>query len=156
MGRTGDHNYFEDFTEGDVIEHRRGKTVSEVDNVLLTNLVMNTAEAHFNEDSMLETEFGERIVFGGINLAIVNGLASPDITENAIRELSYDDVRFTNPVYHGDTLYAESEVLEKRPSDHREDAGIVTFRVRGHNQDGDQVLEAAKTVLVKRRPAGGG
>lgn len=151
MPRTGPDNYYEDFEVGDVYEHRRGKTVTEMDNVLMTNIVMNTAEAHFNEDLMKDSEFGERIVYGGINLAIVCGLASTDITENAITELSYDDVRFTTPVVHGDTLYAESEVVDKAPADDRDDAGEVTFRVRGFNQDDEQVLEATKTVLLRCR-----
>ncbi len=151
MGRTGDHNYFEDFTEGDVYEHTRGKTMSAVENVQLTNLVLNTAQAHFNEDQMQDREFGERISFGGINLALVCGLASEDISENAITELGYDDVSFQQPVYHGDTLYAESEVLDTRAADDRDDGGVVTFRVRGYNQDGEQVLGATKTVLLKKR-----
>lgn len=151
MGRTGDHNYFEDFQTGQVYEHTRGKTVTEMDNVLLTNLVLNTAQAHFNEDAMDESEFGERIVYGGINLSIVCGLASEDISENAITELAYDDVAFERPVFHGDTLYAESEVLETRESDERPDGGVVTFRVRGFNQDGERVLVATKKVLLKKR-----
>jgi itaconyl-CoA hydratase len=151
MGRTGDHNYFEDFEEGEVYEHTRGKTVGPTENVQLTNLVMNTAQAHFNEDQMQDREFGERITFGGINLALVCGLASEDISENAITELGYDDVRFQNPVMHGDTLYAESEVLETREAEDRDDGGVVSFRVRGYNQEGEQVLGATRTVLLKKR-----
>ena len=151
MGRTGDHNYFEDFTEGEIYEHTRGKTVTEMDNVLLTNLVLNTAQAHFNEDAMAGTEFGQRIVYGGINLSIVCGLASEDISENAITELAYDDVSFETPVFHGDTLYAESEVLDKSEAADRPAAGVVTFRVRGFNQNDEKVLGATKKVLVKRR-----
>jgi len=151
MGRTGDHNYFEDFEEGEVYEHTRGKTMSEVENVQLTNLVMNTAEAHFNEDVMADREFGERIAYGGINLSLVCGLASGDISENAVTILGFDDVAFQQPVTHGDTLYAESEVLEKREAEERDDGGIVDFRVRGFDQDGDQVLGATQTVLLKKR-----
>lgn len=150
MGRTGSHNYFEDFEVGQVYQHTRGKTVTEMDNVLLTNLVLNTAQPHFNEDVMTDHEFGQRIVFGGVNLSIVCGLASEDISENAITELGYDDVAFTKPVFHGDTLYAESEVLEKHDAEDREDAGVVTFRVTGHNQDDEQVLQAEQTVLLKK------
>jgi acyl dehydratase len=151
MSRTGDHNYFEDFEEGQVWEHTRGKTMTEMDNVLLTNLVMNTAEGHFNADLMEDSEFGERIVYGGINLSLVFGLASEDISENAITELAVEDVRFLTPVFHGDTLYAESEVLHKRESDERPDGGIVIFRVRGYNQDDEKVLSATKKVLLKKR-----
>lgn len=151
MGRTSNHNYYEDFEVGTVYEHTRGKTMTEMDGVLLTNLVLNTAQGHFNEDRMKDSEFGQRIVYGGVNLSLVCGIASEDISENAITELAYDDVQFTTPVFHGDTLYAESEVLDKRDSDERPDAGVVTFRVRGFNQDDEQVLGATKKILVKKR-----
>ena len=151
MGLTGDHNYLEDFREGQVWEHTRGKTMTEMDNILITNLVMNTSEGHFNEDQMKDSEFGERIVYGGINLSLVLGIASEDISENAITELGLDEVRFLTPVTHGDTLYAESEVLETREAEDRDDAGVVTFRVRGYNQDDNHVLGATKTVLLKKR-----
>jgi itaconyl-CoA hydratase len=150
MGLTGDHNYFEDFEEGQVWEHTRGKTMTEMDNVLITNLVMNTSEGHFNEDQMKDSEFGERITYGGINLSLVLGIASEDISENAITELGLEEVRFLTPVTHGDTLYAESEVLETRAAD-RDDVGVVTFRVRGYNQDDEHVLGTTKTVLLKKR-----
>lgn len=147
MSRTSDHNYFEDFEVGETYRHTRGKTVTEMDNVMLTNMVLNTAQAHFNE---VDSPFGERIVYGGVNLSIVCGLASEDISENAIAELGFDEIRFTNPVFHGDTLYAESEVLDKRDADNRSDGGVVTFEVRGYNQDDDQVVHAVKNILLKR------
>lgn len=150
MGRTSNHNYYEDFEIGVTYEHTRGKTITEMDNVLLTNLVMNTAQGHFNEDLMSESEFGERIVYGGINLSMVAGLASEDISENAITELAYDDIQFKRPVTHGDTLYATSEVLSKRDSDKRSDGGVVEFRIRGYNQNNEQVLGATKKVLLKK------
>ena len=151
MGRTSDHNYYEDFEVGEIYEHTRGKTITEMDNVAITNLVLNTAQGHFNEDQMEDSEFGERIVYGGINLSMVCGLASEDISENAITELGYDEVRFNNPVFHGDTLYAESEVRSKRDSEERRDGGVVEFRVRGYNQDDEQVVGATKRVLLKKR-----
>ena len=150
MPRTSEDNYYEDFEVGQVYEHPRGKTMTEMDNVLITNLVLNTAQGHFNEDSMEDSEFGQRIVYGGINLSLTCGLASETISENAISILGMDDVRFTTPVFHGDTLYAESEVLEKRDAEDRDDAGVVTFRVTGHNQDDEQVLQAEQTVLLKK------
>jgi acyl dehydratase len=99
---------------------------------------------------MADSEFGQRIVYGGINLSLVCGLASETISENALSILSMDDVRFTTPVFHGDTLYAESEVVEKREAEDRDDAGVVTFRVTGYNQDDEQVLGADQTVLLKK------
>lgn len=150
MPITSNDNYFEDFNTGEVYEHPRGKTMTEMDNVSLTNLVLNTAEGHFNEDAMQDREFGERIVYGGINLSLVAGLASETVSENALDILGFDDVRFTTPVFHGDTLYAESEVIDKHETETRPDGGVVTFHVRGYNQDDEQVLEAEQTVLLKK------
>src|SRR6266571_1717001 len=113
---TGKDNYFEDFVPGAVMRHARGKTVEAIENVILTNLVMNTAQAHFN----------------------------------ALAELALDKIRFSHPVFHGDTLYAFTEVLAVGPSD-REDAGIVHFRHWGVNQDEKIVFEGERRVLIKRR-----
>jgi acyl dehydratase len=147
---TGKGNYFEDFAPGEVMRHARGKTVSELENVLITNLVMNTAQGHFNEHAMADTMFGKRITFGGVTASLVIGLASEDTSENALAELSLDKIRFTNPVFHDDTIYAYTEVLGAEPSE-REDAGIVRFRHWGINQDDKTVFEGERSVLVKRR-----
>lgn len=147
---TGRDNYFEDFVPGTVMRHARGKTVEPLENVLITNLVMNTAQGHFNEHVMKDSRFGHRITFGGVTLSLVIGLAAQDTAENALAELSLDNIRFSAPVFHGDTLYAFSEVLAIGPSD-RADAGIVTFRHWGVNQDEKVVFEGERRVLVKRR-----
>ncbi len=153
MSITGTQNYFEDFAVGDIYLHQRGRTVTEMDNVMLTNLVMNTAELHFNQDLMERTPNvfnNQRVVYGGIVLAMVVGLASQDTSENAIAEVAMDDGRHTAPVFHGDTLYAESEVLAKRDSD-RPYAGIVRFKLRGRNQRGQVVVEIEREVLILKR-----
>jgi len=147
---TGRDNYFEDFVVGAKLRHARGTTVGEVENQLLTKLVLNTADAHFNEDRMKSTPFGGRLVFGLVTGAIVIGLATQDTAENALAELGLDAVRFRAPVFHGDTLYAYTEVLEKRDAG-RDDAGVVRFRHWGVKQDGTIVFEGERTVLVKRR-----
>jgi len=151
---TSADNYFEDFEVGLLLRHHRGKTVTEMDNVLLTNLVMNTAEGHFNEDAMKKQDargiFAQRVVFGGINLSMVLGLAAQDTAEQCLRELALDRIRLSHPVFHGDTLYAYSEVLEARAAD-RDDAGIVRFRHYGLNQDDKLCVEAERTVLLKRK-----
>jgi acyl dehydratase len=147
---TGSSNYFEDFTVGDRIEHARGTTIGELENQLLTKLVMNTAQAHFNEHSMKDTPFGQRLVFGLVTGSIVMGLATQDIAENAIAELRLDKLRFTAPVFHGDTLYAYTEVLSKTEVE-REDAGEVTFKHCGVNQHNKVVFEGERTILIKRR-----
>ncbi len=154
MGITGDSNYFEDFNVGDTLVHQRGRTITEADNHMFTSLVMNTAELHFNQnlvDKEPETYYNaRRVVYGGVVLAFAVGLASQDTSENAIAELEMDNGRHTNPVFHGDTIYAESTVMEKRDAD-RPDAGVVKFKLQGKKPDGTVVVEIERTVLVKRK-----
>jgi acyl dehydratase len=147
---TGTDNYFEAFTVGDVFKHARGKTITPLENVLITNLVMNTAQGHFNEHQMSQSAYGHILSYGGVNFSMVLGLASQDCCENALAELALDNIKLTKPVTHGDTLYAYSEVLEIRPSD-REDAGVVVFRHYGVNQRDELVAQVERTVLLKRR-----
>ncbi len=153
---TGKDNYFEDFKVGEVMKHARGKTMEPLEQVMITNLVMNTAEGHFNEDLMAKrsegSKFagGRRVSFGGVNISFFVGIASQDTAENAIAELGMDKIKLMSPVFHGDTLYAYSEVLETKPAD-RDDAGIVRFKHYGVNQDGKQIFEGERTVLIKRR-----
>ena len=149
-GLTGRDNYFEDFTAGDRFEHARGKTITEMDGVLITNLVMNTAQGHFNEHQMASGPMGQRIVFGGVTASMVIGLAMQDTGEQALAELALDKIRFRTPVHHGDTLYAFTEVVSKTDAS-REDAGEVLFRHWGQNQEGKLVFEGERRVLLKRR-----
>jgi itaconyl-CoA hydratase len=146
-------NYFEDFKLGDVIIHPRGRTVGD-EHMALTNIVMNTAQLHFNQalcDEDPKTYFdGRRVVFGGLVLAFVAGLASEETTENALAELSMNEGKHLKPVFAGDTLFAESTVLAKRDAE-RPDAGIVRFKLVGKNQHHEVVLEIEREVLVKRR-----
>ena len=142
--------YYEDFEPGETLRHHRGKTLTEMDQVLITNLVMNTAAAHFDEELMKDHMFGRRVAFGGVTIALVIGLAAQDTAENALAELSLDKIRLTQPVFHGDTLYAYTKVLGKEEAD-REDAGIVEFHHWGVNQDDKIVFEGDRRVLIKRR-----
>lgn len=153
---TGKDNYFEDFKVGEVIKHARGKTMEPLEQVLITNLVMNTAEGHFNEDLMAKrtegSKFagGKRVSFGGVNISFFVGMASQDTAENCIAELGMDKIKLMSPVFHGNTLYAYTEVLETKDAD-RPDAGIIRFKHYGVNQDGKQIFEGERTVLMKRR-----
>ena len=149
MALTGTSNYFEDFVPGQKLRHVRGKTMCEHDNVGITLQVMNTAQAHFNEHSMQGT-YGKRLQFGGVTIAMVIGLAMQDTGENALAELGLDKIRLKTPVFHGDTLYAYTEVLQTRDSD-REDAGEVRFRHLGVNQNDEVVFEGERLALIKRR-----
>ena len=143
--------WFEDFTPGERMRHARGSTVGEVENLLLTKLVLNTAQAHFNEHVMAGSALGDgRLVFGLITGSIVIGLATEDTAEHALAEVALDRLRFTAPVHHGDTLYAFTEVLTRSDAE-RDDAGLVRFKHWGANQEGTIVFEAERTVLVKRR-----
>ncbi len=156
MALTGDGNYFEDFEPGAVMRHARGKTMCEQDNVGITLQVLNTAEGHFNEDLMQRNAMGRegwnaRLQFGGVTIAMVIGMAMQDTGENAVAELGLDKIRLKAPVFHGDTLYAYSEVLEKRQSD-QPNAGVVVFKHYGVNQKDQVVFEGERTLLVKKKP----
>ena len=152
---TGKSNFFEDFIVGEVYEHARGKTVEGLENVLITNLLLNTAQAHFNEDFAQSLDQKHRITFGGVTASIIIGLAMQDTGENAIEEVGLDRVRFRVPVLHGDTLYAFTEVLNKEdePADPRghKDVGLLHFRHWGLNQRGETVFEGERRVLIKKR-----
>lgn len=146
---TGRSNYFEDFAVGTVMEHARGKTVEPLENVLFTNLVLNTAQSHFNADIMTRDARKYRLVYGGVTASIVVGLAAQDTAENALAELAMDKIRFPASVFHGDTLYAYSEVLALEDGT-RPDAGEVLFRHWGLNQDKTIVFTGERRVLIKR------
>ena len=143
--------YYEDFTIGDVYKHPYGRTVTETDNVWFTNLTMNLNPMHFNEAYAAETEFGERLVDGTFVIALAVGMSVIDISANATANLGYDDIRHHGPVYHGDTLFVESEVLDKRESESRDHVGIVTTELRAYNQDDDLVLSLERTPMVLKR-----
>jgi itaconyl-CoA hydratase len=149
---TGTGNWFEDFAVGTRMRHVRAATIDEVENNYLSKQVMNTAQAHWNEEVMRGSPLGDgRLVFGLITASVTVGLTSQDTAENALAELGLDSVRFAKPVHHGDTITAYTEVLEAGDAPDRDDAGIVRFKHWGRNQRGDIVCELERTVLVKRR-----
>ena len=142
----------EDLQVGQVIKHNTGRTITETDNVLFSALTMNTQPLHLNEDYASKTEFGQRIVNGLFTLALATGLTVADLTEGTIvANLGYESVRHPHPMFHGDTLYAETEVVDKRDSRSRPNAGIVRFRHTGRNQHGVVVLEFERTALMLKR-----
>jgi itaconyl-CoA hydratase len=147
---TGKDNYFEDFVVGAVMRHARGKTIEAAEHVMVTNLVMNSAQGHFNEEAAKATPFGKRMTFGGYTAALVIGLSSQDTSENALAELSLHKIRFATPVFAGDTIIAFTEVLGVSEADDPA-AGIVHFKHWGVNQDDKVVFEGERKVLVKRR-----
>ena len=147
--------FYEDFQVGDVYKHPYGRTVTETDNVWFTNVTMNANPMHFNEPYAAGTEFGERLVDGTFVFALAVGMSVVDVSANATANLGYDDVRHHAPVFHGDTIFAESEVVEKRESSSREHVGIVTTELRAYNQDDVKVLSLTRTPMVLKREHAG-
>ena len=142
---------FEDFEVGDVYEHPLGRTVSETDNAWFTLLTQNTAPIHVDRHYAEQTEFGRPLVNSCYTLALVTGQSVTDVSQNVIANLGWDEVRLPHPVFEGDTVYSRSEVLGTRISRSRPEAGIVTVRTEGFNQDGVVVISFRRTVLVYRR-----
>jgi acyl dehydratase len=140
--------YFEDFVVGDVYEHRPGKTVTEYDNHLFTLLTLNTHPIHFDAEYAKASEFGRNLVVSPYTLALLIGMSVSDVSQKAIANLGMDEVKFTAPVFAGDTLYGESEVLAKRESKSRPGQGIVTIRTLGKNQRGEVVCTFKRDVLI--------
>jgi len=146
--------YFEDLTVGDHIRHTQGRTITEMDNVLFSALTMNTQPLHMNEDFASRTAYGQRIVNGIFTLGLVIGLTVPELTEGTIvANLGYERVVHPNPVFHGDTIYVETEVLEKRASSSRPDRGIVRLKHTGRKPEGTVVIEVERTVMFLKREA---
>jgi acyl dehydratase len=145
--------YFDDLNVGDRFRHPTGRTVTEMDNVLFSALTMNTQPLHLNEDFASQTQFGQRIVHGLFTAGLVVGLSVSELTEGTIvANLGYDKMVHPNPVFHGDTIYAESEVLEKRESASKPDRGIVRLKQIGRKPDGTVVVELERTVMFFKRP----
>lgn len=142
---------FEDFDVGAVYEHRPGRTISEADNTWFTLLTMNTHPLHFDAEYAAKSEFGRIVVSSTLTLAIVAGMSVSDVSQKAIANLGWTDIALTAPVFVGDTIYAESEVLEKRPSRSRPTQGIVTVATRGLKADGTGFMRFVRTILVPRR-----
>jgi itaconyl-CoA hydratase len=145
--------FFEDFEPGDVHRSWLGRTVTEADNVWFTNLTLNTNQMHFNREWAERSEFGRPLVVSTFTLALVLGLAVRDTSENAAVNLGWSDIKLPKPVFVGDTLWAESEVLEARSSNSRPSCGIVSIRTRGINQRREVVIEFVRTFMVFRRDA---
>jgi acyl dehydratase len=143
--------FYEDFEVGDVYKHPYGRTVTETDDVWFTNVTMNTNPMHFNEAYASETEFGERLVNGTFVIALAVGMSVIDVSMNATANLGYDKVRHHGPVFHGDTIFAESEVVSKRESESRDHVGMVTTELRAYNEDDDLVLSLERTPMVIKR-----
>lgn len=141
---------FEDFGAGDVYRSAVGRTVTETDNLLFTMLAMNTNELHFNEEAARASEWGRPLVNSTFTLALVLGLSVRDTTEAGGVNLGWKEIRLPKPVFVGDTLWSETEILEARASNSRPDYGIVTVRTRGVNQRDEVVCEFERSFMIPR------
>lgn len=148
--------WFEEFEFDVVYHHRPGRTITEADNVLFTTLTMNTQALHLDAAYSAGTEFGQRLVNSMFTLSTLIGLSVAQLTQGTIvANLGFSEIAFPQPLFHGDTLYAETAVTDKRPSRSRPGEGIVTFAHTGRNQHGDVVALATRKTLVQRRPSSG-
>lgn len=148
--------YLEDFKVGAIYEHRPGRTVTDADNIQFSLLTMNQHPMHCDHAFAAKSEFGKPLVSSGFTLALVLGMSVSDVSAKAIANLGWKEINLTAPVFAGDTLYAESEVLEVRESNKRPTQGIVTVRTRGINQNGVEVMNFIRSALIPKRGHGVG
>ncbi len=143
--------YLEDFSVGDVYEHRPGRTITESDNTWFTLLTMNQHPLHFDKEYGAKSEFGQVLVNSCLTLSLVTGMSVSDVSQKTIANLGWNNVKLTGPVFIGDTLYAESEVLSIRESKSRPTQGIVSIRSIGKKQDGTEVISFERAMLIPKR-----
>ncbi len=146
--------YYEDFEVGHIYQHRPGRTISEVDNTWFTLLTMNTHPLHFDAEYAKASEFGKILVNSAFTVSLVVGMSVSDVSQKAIANLGWKEIKLPAPVFVGDTLYGESEVLAKRESNSRPNAGIVTVRTWGKKSDGTIVCEFDRNMLIPKRGHG--
>ncbi len=144
--------YLEEFDEGDVYKHWPGRTITESDDILFCMLTMNHHPLHIDANYASQTQFGRNVVVGNLVMDIAFGMSVADVSGKAIANLSIDQVQFHKPTFHGDTIYAETEVLSVRPSESRTDRGIVTVETRATNQRDEMVMSFKRSVLIPREP----
>lgn len=140
--------YYDDFTVGDIYEHRPKRTITAVDNYWFTLLTMNNHPLHFDAEYAGDTEWGQELVNSLLTVSVVHGMTVSDVSYKGIANLGWEEVKLTHPVFHGDTLSAESEVLRKRESESRDGQGIVSVKTTGFNQNEEKVIEFVRSVLV--------
>ena len=145
--------YFEDFTVGELIKHWPGRTIRDFDDTWFTLMTMNTNPLHFDEHFASQSPHWRCLVNGTLVFAITVGMSVRDISENAIANLEYEKVLHLAPTFHGDTIYAESDILEVTPSQSKNDRGVLYVETRAVNQKGERVLSLRRRVLIPRRPA---
>ncbi|MCC6941328.1 MaoC family dehydratase [Novosphingobium sp.] len=146
--------FFEEFVVGDIYEHRPGRTISETDNTWFSLLTMNQHPSHCDHAFAAKTEFGKPLVASPLTVAIMTGQSVSDVSQKAVANLGWKEIRLLKPVFAGDTIYSETEVLEKRESEKRPTQGIVTIKTIGKNQHGDVVCDFVRVMLIWKRGFG--
>jgi len=142
---------FEDFAPGQIFQHELGRTITQTDNIWFTLLTMNTNPMHFDQEYAARSAFGKTLVNSCLTLSLVTGISVADVSQNAMANLAWEEIRLPAPVFEGDSIYARSEILETRESNSRPAVGIVRFRTTGYNQRGTTVIEFRRTILVYKR-----
>ena len=146
--------YYEEFVVGDVYEHRPGRTITETDNTWFTLLTMNTHPSHFDVEFAAKTEFKKPLVSSPLTVAIMTGQSVSDVSQKSVANLGWKEIRLLKPLFAGDTLYSETEVLEKRESEKRPEQGIVTIKTIGKNQHGEVVCDFIRVMLIWKKGFG--
>ena len=146
--------YFEEFNVGDVYKHWPGRTITESDDMLFCMLTMNHHPLHIDANYAKDSDYGRQVVVGNLVVDIAMGQSVPDVSGKALANLGFEKIEFLAPTFHGDTIYSESEVLEKKESSSRPDRGIVSVETRAHNQEGKLLMRFRRSVMVAKRPAG--
>jgi acyl dehydratase len=146
--------FYEDFEVGDVYRHPFSRTITTYDNISFTLLTQNTSLIHLDHHYAAQTEFGRPLMDSTLTVALVTGQSVIDVSQNALANLGWDEVRLPHPVFEGDTVYSQSEVVKKRESRSRPEVGIVTVRTTGFNQDSVVVVTFGRTVMVYKRGRG--
>lgn len=147
--------YYDELEVGMKFRHELGRTLTEMDNTLFSALTMNTQPLHLNEDFASRTQFGHRIINGIFTLGVVVGISVADLTQGTIvANLGYESISHPHPLYHGDTIYVETEILDKRLSASNPERGIIRMKHIGRNQFQVVCIEVTRSALFLRRPPG--
>ena len=153
-GREAFGSWYDDYMVGDIYKHWPGRTVNEYDDTLFSMITMNHAPLHIDEHYMSGSQFGQRLVNGLFVISLVVGMTVREISGKAIANLEYETVKHLGPTFHGDTIYAETEILEKRESKSKNDRGILYVETRAWNQRDETILTLRRRVMIPKRGNG--
>jgi len=145
--------FFEDYEVGAIFKHWPGRTITETDNTWITLITMNTHPIHFDVNFASKQEFGKPLVNSGLTLAMIGGMSVTDISQNAVANLGWEETKIPRPTFVGDTIYAETVILERRESKSRPNCGIIRVETIGRNQHGEVIMSFIRTILMRKKPS---